>query len=313
MKTISRTFIPIVCALLLSRGGLVFASALKSDWNVRDHVPLERVIIQSHRGAGELCEENTLEAFQLSWDMGLIPEADVRTTKDGVIVPFHDKTFKRLVKDASPELKKMGVKDVTYEYLATLDVGSWKGDAFKGRRVPTMAKVFQAMRGHPERWLYLDFKDVDLRQLADEVKAAGVEKQVILASRNPDIHKEWATLAPGAQGLLWMPGNEAQINELITALEKEKFPGITQVQLHVRKNKDVNSEEPYNHTRRFIMALGERLRANGLLYQALPWKGEVSVYVDLLDLGVASFATDNPDVVKGVYRKYYEQRGGKKE
>src|SRR5437868_10948362 len=57
---------------------------VKSDWTVRDHVPLEKFIVQAHRGAGELAEENTLEAFELGWKLGCIPESDLRTTKDGV-------------------------------------------------------------------------------------------------------------------------------------------------------------------------------------------------------------------------------------
>src|SRR4051812_40932166 len=31
-------------------------AVVKSSWNVRDHVPLEKFVIQSHRGAGELAE-----------------------------------------------------------------------------------------------------------------------------------------------------------------------------------------------------------------------------------------------------------------
>src|SRR6188508_2882238 len=104
------------------------AQAKKSDWTIKGHVPPEQFIIQSHRGAGELAEENTPEAFELGWKLGTIPESDVRTTKDGVIVAFHDANFGRVVKDASEELKKKGVKDLTYGELQKLDVGSWKGE-----------------------------------------------------------------------------------------------------------------------------------------------------------------------------------------
>src|SRR4030095_13901082 len=73
-------------------------------WNVCDHVPLEKFIIQSHRGAGELAPENTIEAFELGWKLGTYPESDVRTTKDGVIVAFHDNDFSRVVKNISPAM-----------------------------------------------------------------------------------------------------------------------------------------------------------------------------------------------------------------
>src|SRR5688572_31708846 len=84
------------------------AQRKKSEWTARDHIPLDQFVIQSHRGAGELSEENTPEAFELGWKLNTIPEADVRTTKDGVIVAFHDANFARVVKGASEELKKQG-------------------------------------------------------------------------------------------------------------------------------------------------------------------------------------------------------------
>jgi len=61
------------------------ATPTRSDWNITDHIPREKIIVQGHRGVGDLAEENTVEAFELAWKMGLYPEADLRMTKDGVI------------------------------------------------------------------------------------------------------------------------------------------------------------------------------------------------------------------------------------
>ncbi|HWG84805.1 MAG TPA: glycerophosphodiester phosphodiesterase family protein, partial [Deinococcales bacterium] len=65
-------------------------STLPSDgWRLRDHVALEDVLVQSHRGAGVLAPENTMAAFRLAWSLGTVPEADLRQTRDGEIVAFH--------------------------------------------------------------------------------------------------------------------------------------------------------------------------------------------------------------------------------
>src|SRR3954470_22114269 len=123
------TILPVVSLLLLFASvSLVPAqdASLKSPWNVRDHIPLEKFIIQGHRGAGELAEENTLAAFELGWKLGTYPESDIRTTSDGVIVAFHDNDFSRVVKGVSPEMAKKGVQDITFAELSQLDVGSWK-------------------------------------------------------------------------------------------------------------------------------------------------------------------------------------------
>jgi len=116
-------------------------------WNIRAHLPLEQIVVQSHRGAGVLAEEGTLEAFELGWKLGTWPEADLRATRDGVIVSFHDTTFARVLKDPPGDLQKKGVEDLTYAEVAQLDVGERKGEAFKGRRVLAMAQVFEIMRG----------------------------------------------------------------------------------------------------------------------------------------------------------------------
>ena len=94
-----------------------------SDWTIRGRIAPEQVMIQSHRGAGTLAPENTAEAFEVAWSVGTTPEADLRMTRDGVIVAFHDDTFARVLKSEDPALKKKGVADLTWEEVAALDVG----------------------------------------------------------------------------------------------------------------------------------------------------------------------------------------------
>ena len=135
---------------------------VKSSWLVRDHLPQRDFIVQAHRGAGVLAPENTLAAFELGWKLNCIPEADLRTTKDGVIVSFHDSNFARVVVGIDEAMKKKGVKDVTFDELAALNVG-------EGRRVSRMTDIYALMKDQPQRRLYLDIKNCDLEQLAREL------------------------------------------------------------------------------------------------------------------------------------------------
>ena len=285
---------------------------LKSPWNVRDHIPLEKFVIQSHRGAGYLAEENTTEAFELGWKLGTYPEADVRATKDGVIVAFHDNDFSRVVKGIAPEMAKKGVEDVTFEELSQLDVGSWKGAQFAGRRVSRLSEVFSRMKGRPERHLYLDIKNVDLKQLATEVKSAGVERQVVLASPKHQTLRDWKALVPESDTLLWMPGTEEAKRKQIEMLRKLNFEGITQLQVHVRlpgDAKDVQPGEPFSPSRAFLIELSSELAERGILFQTLPYGAkDPAIYAQLLDLGLASFATDHPEITVQAVRDYYAKR-----
>jgi len=275
------------------------------QWTICGHIPPEKFVIQSHRGAGELAPENTLEAFELGWKLGTVPESDLRTTTDGVIVAFHDANFKRVVKGASPELQKKGVVDVTFAELSKLDVGAWKGEGFAGRRVSKMSEVFALMRGKAERRLYLDIKNVDLPQLAALVREQAVGSQVILASTIYDVIREWKRLVPDGQTLHWMGGTEADLTKRLAALRAESFRDITQLQMHVRLNTNSASAEPFTLPRTFLRSTGDELRQHGILYQSLPWDvADPKIYQQLLDFGVMSFATDRPDVVLKAVRDY---------
>jgi len=278
---------------------------------------LDDPIAFAHRGARAHAQENTLEAFELGWKLGCIPESDLRTTRDGVIVAFHDDNFSRVVKDVSPALKKKGVKDVTFDELAKLDVGSWKGEQFKGHRVSRISEVFALMHDQPQRRLYMDIKNVDLKELAREVDAAGVATQVILASTKYDVIRAWKKFVPDSATLLWMGGKESELLERFAELRKNQFAGVTQLQIHTHLKMDAykvtrDTVDPFAESDEFLIARGNELREHDILYQTLPYGGSSpGVYAKLLDLGLMSFATDHSDVTWAAVKGYYATDGGK--
>jgi glycerophosphoryl diester phosphodiesterase len=283
-------------------------------WSVRDHLPRAQFVVQAHRGAGELAEENTPEAFELGWKLGCIPEADVRTTKDGVIVAFHDANFARVVRDVPPDLARKGVEDVSFAELQKLDVGSWKGEKFSGRRVGRLRDIFALMQKDRSRRLYLDIKQVDLERLAGEVREADVAGQVILASTKYPIVRRWKALLPGSQTLLWMGGTEAALEKRFEEIRKTNFADITQVQIHTHLARPVaeirrDTPDPFLETDAFLVARGDELRKHGILVQTLPYGGSTpEVYEKLLDLGFMSFATDHPEVTWAAVNRYYDAK-----
>jgi len=199
-----------------------------------------------------------------------------------------------------------------------LDVGSWKGEQFKGRKVIKITDVFDVMKGKPERNLYMDIKNVDLKQLSQEVKSRGIDKQVILASTKYEIHREWKELVPDSQTLLWMGAEEKKLQERIDELIKYDFAGITQLQIHVYPKQTSDAwapptdasgpENPFRLRDAFLREIGHELRAHGVVFQTFPYTEDPAVYAKLLDLGVMSFATDHPDVTMREIKAYYEKR-----
>lgn len=291
-----------------------------ANWNLRDHIPLGKITVQAHRGAGDLAPEGSREAFELGWKLGCIPEADLRQTKDGVIVSFHDANFARILPNAPEELKKKGVADLTFDEVQKLDVGSFRNEKFAGQRIISLAEMVKLLKEHPERSLYIDIKKVDFRKLAAET--VEVHPQLILASTKYDELKQWRQVAPKSRTIHWMGGPrnwtsdrsgqaddpQAQLAKRLEALRAVKFAGIDQLQIHVNTSPD----GVFFPSETFLREAGRELRKHGVLFQTLAWgQKDAKIFHRLLDLGCASFATDYPDAAMDAIRDYYRQERAK--
>jgi glycerophosphoryl diester phosphodiesterase len=260
--------------------------------------------IQAHRGAGIGRPENTLESFRWAWQRDVTPEADLRTTKDGVIVCFHDSTLERVAKGASAEQKAKGIEHHTLDELQKFDVGAFRGAEFAGERIPALASVFAEMRGRPERLVYLDVKSVELSKLAELVREAGVMKQVIFTTTHHALIRDWLRLVPDSMTLCWNGGSEKALMEKMAALRETNYAGITFLQIHVHV-KDLDAPEPFGPSTKFLQSIGKELKARGIVFQVLPWEcSDPRAYAKLLELGAESFATDYPELTLEAVRSF---------
>lgn len=263
--------------------------------------------IQAHRGAGNAFPENTLESFEWSWQHGVTPESDLRTTKDGTIVCFHDPNLKRIPYNISEALKKKSIEKLALADVQKLDVGSFRGPQFAGQHIPTLASVFAQMRGQPERLLYIDIKLVRLNQLEALVRKFKVERQIIFTSEQHGLIRDWKKLVPESQTLLWNRGTEEQLTKKLDDLRKIHFAGITHLQIHVKVG-DLNSDEPFMPTSIFLKKVGQELQFQDIVFQTFSAEcKDQKVYEKLLALGVQSFATDYPEVTLSAVKNFREK------
>lgn len=118
------------------------------------------VLVVAHRGASADAPENTLAAFRLAAAHGADGiEFDVRATADGHLVVIHDASLARTTDGAGE------VGALTLEEIRRADAGAWRGERFRGERVPTLEEVLEAARG---------------RLLVDiELKVGGIEGRVV--------------------------------------------------------------------------------------------------------------------------------------
>jgi glycerophosphoryl diester phosphodiesterase len=101
--------------------------------SLADYISQNSPLITAHRGFAEVAPENTMSAFEAAFKAGAdASEFDVHMTIDGTLVVFHDDTIGRTTNGTGV------LKELTYEYLSTLDAGSWKDPKFAGEKIPTL-------------------------------------------------------------------------------------------------------------------------------------------------------------------------------
>jgi len=97
----------------------------------------------AHRGESYDAPENTLTSVNLAWQKGATAvEVDVHLSKDNKIVVIHD------LSTARTGGKKKRVKAQTYDELRQLDVGVYKGERWKGEKIPLLSEVLATVPPH---------------------------------------------------------------------------------------------------------------------------------------------------------------------
>ncbi len=252
--------------------------------------------IQAHRGGGLDLPENTLETLIATWEKGIVPEVDLRTTKDGVIILLHDKTVQRVAPDAPDELKTVPVEQLTYAELSNLDVGAYRDKP--GERIPTLAAVFAFLAEHPSYLLFLDCKKVNLDQLVSLIKHYRVSKQVIFTSSNYAAIRRVKMKMPRLTTMLWINNIEK-----IKTVRRAKFKGLNFLQVHYI----IQANDSPSFSEEELRQLNRELARRHVIFQVLVWDtDDPEVYRLLYKIGIKSIATDYPDIVLKIMRELDE-------
>ena len=140
-------------------------------------------LLIAHRGGAGLAPENTLEAFESAvrdWGADML-EMDVRTSRDGVVMVFHDPTVDRITdgegrlgEKSADELKEL---DAGFNFRDPDGEASFRG---KGVRIPTFEEVLEAF---PSARLNVEAKDrASAVPLVEIIRRHGAEHRVLVAA-----------------------------------------------------------------------------------------------------------------------------------
>ncbi len=234
--------------------------------------------VYAHRGANHGAPENTLAAFCLAQQQGADGiEMDVKLTADGEVVVMHDQTVDRTT-DGHGALRNFRLAE-----LRRLDAGGWFNREFHGERVPTLAEIFETLKGGILYDIELTNYSTPLDDLPEKVQALiqkfGLADNVMVSSFFPNNISRFSRLAPT------IPGGLMALGGLAGALSRS-FVGrwfapraVIPVYLDVTQ-----SYLQHQH------ALGRRV---------IPWTVNQPPDVRrLVEWGVDGLITDVPDVVR---------------
>lgn len=258
-----------------------------------------------HRGDGTGRPDNTMEALLYTWAKGYVPECDIRTTKDGKIVAFHDDW-----------LKGRRIGDWLWAELREEDVGSYRGPQYATCRAPLWKTIFTAMEENPGRRIYVDFKTVLPEKVAELVKSHGLERQACFITREYDLIRRYKAALPNGRTLHWMnlgnwgridfdrPGEcakcEAYEMAFFEKAAKENFRDIDNVQLHCQVRKAADGTFTFCPGVETMKSCIARLHAAGVEASMCVWQKEANdpeVYKALWEIGFDSFGTDYPEAL----------------
>ncbi|KON86402.1 hypothetical protein AF332_05920 [Sporosarcina globispora] len=102
---------------------------------------VEDPIISAHRGAPWLAPENTLDSYRYAYAYGAdMVEVDVRETKDGRYVAFHDSTVDAITDGTGPLSEK------TFEEVRALNVADndqWRGSEYDPAQTASLEEILE--------------------------------------------------------------------------------------------------------------------------------------------------------------------------
>ncbi|MBL9165093.1 MAG: glycerophosphodiester phosphodiesterase [Planctomycetaceae bacterium] len=186
--------------------------------------------IVAHRGASHDAPENTVAAMKLAFEQGADGvEADFYLTSDGQIVCCHDKDTQRTA----------GVKHVIVETplaeLRKLDVGAWKGEKYRGERLPTFAEIAATIPAGKKFIIELKTGPEIVAPLKKELAKTGLkDEQILIICFNEQTVAECKKTLPNLK-CHWLTGYKQDektgewtptLEDVVATLERSHADGL---------------------------------------------------------------------------------------
>lgn len=183
-----------------------------------------KTIVIAHRGNHVAVPENTLASTREAINCGAdYVEVDLRTTKDGHLVVMHDSKVDRTTNGVGK------ISEMTLAEVKALQVFNRNK---KSHRIPEFHEVLALCKGKIN--IYLDFKDADVAETWKQIKAGGMEHQVVIYINSEEQYKRWREVAPHVPLMTSLPkevANKEQFKSFILRVYVQVVDNITNPEL----------------------------------------------------------------------------------
>ena len=234
----------------------------------------------AHRGASYLAPENTVASAKLAWELGAdAVECDVYLSKDNRIMVIHDKTTRRTCNGK----KAFDISKTPSVVLRDLDAGSWKGEEFKGERIPFIEEIIETVPEGKNLVIEIKCGSEVLPELQRAIEKKGKADQIIFIAFNYNTIVKTHEAFPDNK-CYWLSSskpNEKKLQEVAGA-------GLTGINIRGK-------------------AIDEGLvtAAGNLNLEVLTWTVDDPVEAKhLTDLGVKGLTTNRPKWLKEEMQKF---------
>ena len=263
---------------------------------------IDTKFFQSQRGGLYDRPENTMAAYKYSWGLkGAIPEIDVRTTSDGVMVCLHDNRLKRTI-NAPLNIAYQKISKLKSSQILLLDAGIKFKKEYEGEHIPTLKEVFNELRKVKTRQLYLDVKNLDYILLKDMIHKYQIEKQIIFVHGDLDKCKILSELYTNSRTMTWLSGNKNRITNKYKSISKSGFNGLSQLQLHLHAHR-VRDKIIYDLNKVLFIKQDKETSECNIYLMVRPFLFNHESLLYLLSFGIKWFAIDE----SGLFVKTIEE------
>lgn len=176
----------------------------------------------AHRGASYLAPENTVAAANLAWELGAdAVEVDVHLSTDNRAMVIHDKNTKRTCKNkTSHEIAK-----TPSTLLRDLDAGIWKGEEFKGEKIPYLIEIINTIPDGKTLVVEIKCGQEIIPALSRCMEKSGKQKQIVF------ICFDWKTILATQEAFpenkcYWLSSSKSNLKKRMEEASEVGLAGV---------------------------------------------------------------------------------------